>query len=303
MIAVRSLGFADENRPARSTAAANDATSTRSGVAAGAMGRAATHALHEELALYPKPGLVSFVDNGSHVDMTARTFVRSILSLRRYFCEVATLGAQAPPFGQLQALAMAAEQRMLAATGGVNTHRGAIFTLGMLCAAAGRCRHVSARAPTAEWLRTTLVETWGESLAEHARLGETSNGQRACRRHGIRGARTEAAEGFPVLFDCAVPALHAACRDGLDRRRALLQTLFAVMATLQDTNIVHRAGMAGLRFAQREAQRFLSAGGAYRADAAAHAERIHRAFVARRLSPGGAADTLAAAAWVVQTCT
>jgi triphosphoribosyl-dephospho-CoA synthase len=118
----------------------------------------------------------------------------------------------------------------------------------------------------------------------------------------LRGARDEAAAGLPILFDCAVPALEAAGAAGLDRRHALLQTFFVVMATLEDTNLVHRAGMGGLRFARREAGAFLAAGGAHRPDALAHAEAIHHAFVARRLSPGGSADMLAAAAWVVQVC-
>jgi triphosphoribosyl-dephospho-CoA synthase len=261
-----------------------------------------THALHDELALYPKPGLVSFVDNGSHADMTARTFVRSIVSLRDYFRQIAMLGASAPPFRDLQGLAIAAEQRMLQATAGANTHRGAIFTLGLLCAAAARYRHVTTEPLTAEFLRATLVETWGDALATHARHRDPSNGQRVCRRYGLRGARDEAAAGLPVLFDRAVPALMRAHLAGLDRRHALLQTFFVLMAALDDTNLVHRAGLGGLQFARREAQAFLSAGGAHRPDALVHAEAIHRAFVARRLSPGGSADMLAAASWVVRVC-
>ncbi len=102
--------------------------------------QAATRALYDELALYPKPGLVSLVDNGSHADMTALTFVRSISALRPYFHEIAILGAGDAPFTELlERLGIAAERRMLLATGGVNTHRGSIFTLGLLCAAAATC--------------------------------------------------------------------------------------------------------------------------------------------------------------------
>jgi triphosphoribosyl-dephospho-CoA synthase len=263
---------------------------------------AATRALHDELALYPKPGLVSFIDNGSHSDMTAGTFLRSIASLREYFRRIAALGAVAAPFSDLRRLGIEAERRMLGATGGVNTHRGAIFTLGMLCAAAARCRPVPGEAISATSLRAILLDAWGEALAAHAADGQGSNGQRARQAFGLRGARHEAAAGFPVVFCCAVPSLHLALRDGLDRRHALLQTFFEVMATLEDTNLVHRAGSEGLRFAQREAQAFLAAGGARRGDACAHAETIHRAFVSRRLSPGGAADVLAAACWVVRIC-
>ena len=74
------------------------------------------------------------------------------------------------------------------------------------------------------------------------------------------------------------------------------------MAVLDDTNLAHRGGMAGLRYAQAAASGFLRAGGAARSDAETHALHIHRAFVARRLSPGGAADVLAAAIFVERVC-
>jgi len=275
----------------------------KSTLAATRLAGAALDALHEELALYPKPGLVSFVDTGSHADMKSCTFLRSIASLHAYFVQIAALGATAAPFAVLKDAAIGAEHRMVRATGGVNTHRGAIFMLGMLCAAAARCcRRASADAPTATALRESLMESWGAALASHASDGQASNGQRAAREHGLRSARHEAAAGFPVLFECAVPALRDASLAGLSRRRALLQTFFTVMAKLDDTNLVHRAGLAGLRMAQGEARTFLASGGAYRPQAFAHAEAIHRTFVARRMSPGGAADALAAACWITRIC-
>ncbi|HEY4958815.1 MAG TPA: triphosphoribosyl-dephospho-CoA synthase MdcB, partial [Caldimonas sp.] len=251
------------------------------------LARAATHALHDELALYPKPGLVSFVDNGSHDDMTARTFLRSIFSLRDYFRQIAAIGAADAPFAALERLGVAAERRMLRATDGVNTHRGAIFTLGLLCAAAARPGASHAGPLSATAIRARLNERWGTALAARVDRAGASNGQRASRRHALHGARDEAACGFPVLFDVAVPTLHTALREGLDRRHAQLQTFFTVLASLDDTNLVHRGGIDGLRFARRQAQAFLAAGGARRADAQSHAEAIHREFVGRRLSPGG----------------
>ncbi|HEV7574913.1 MAG TPA: triphosphoribosyl-dephospho-CoA synthase MdcB [Caldimonas sp.] len=266
------------------------------------LGRAATSALHDELALYPKPGLVSFIDNGSHADMTARTFLRSIVSLRDYFRRIAAIGAADAPFAALEQLGIAAERRMSLATGGVNTHRGAIFTIGLLCAAAARPSAERVGALSAALVRARLIERWGAALAARGDDGSESNGQRACRRHALHGARGEAADAFPVLFEIAVPTLTAALRDGLDRRHAQLQTFFAVMASLDDTNLVHRGGIDGLRYARRQASSFLAAGGAHRADAVTHAERIHREFVARRLSPGGSADVLAAACFVARIC-
>jgi len=188
---------------------------------------------------------------------------------------------------------------MLAATGGINTHRGAVFTLGLLSAAAGL---VPGRCNAAR-LREALMSTWGEVLDARRRRASTSNGRRAAQEHGLRSAGDEAALGFPAVFEHAVPALIRARRQGLDDQCARLQTLFEIIAVLADTNLAHRGGLAGLRFAQAQARAFLDAGGAARPNALAHAQSIHRAFVARRLSPGGAADVLAAAGFIERVCT
>ena len=262
------------------------------------IGRAAIAALYNELALAPKPGLVSFVDAGSHGDMDATTFMRSLFALRHYFRACARRGAEGVLFTELEALGVAAEARMLRATAGVNTHRGAVFTLGLLCAAAG---HLGAPASCAE-LRARLISGWGAALQARRFSRASSNGTHAVQRLGLRGAAEEAALGFPVLFEHAVPSLLRARQDGLDSRHARLQVLFESMALLDDTNLAHRAGMAGLRYAQSQAKAFLLAGGALRPDAVAHAWRIHRAFVKRRLSPGGAADMLAAALLAERVC-
>ncbi len=260
------------------------------------LAEAATAALRAELSLYPKPGLVSFVDNGSHTDMSASTFLRSIDSLRGYFHEMAAIGVVNPGFAALERLGIAAERRMLMATSGVNTHRGAIFAIGLLCAAASE-GHVSA-----EELRQRLLASWGEELQARVGIDAPSHGQRAALGHRLRGARAEAAAGFPVLFEHAVPALRLALEVGLEARRAHLQAFFVAMAELDDTNLVHRAGLAGLGHARREARAFLDDGGAHAPDALARGERIHHDFVQRRLSPGGAADVLAAAIWTVRVC-
>jgi triphosphoribosyl-dephospho-CoA synthase len=96
--------------------------------------RLAVRSLHTELALYPKPGLVSMVNSGSHRDMDVVTFMRSLFALRHYFRAITRAGADDPGFAALRTLGQGAEQKMLAATGGVNTDRGTIFSLGLFCA-------------------------------------------------------------------------------------------------------------------------------------------------------------------------
>jgi triphosphoribosyl-dephospho-CoA synthase len=270
---------------------------TGAGAFHAALGRAAIVSLYDELALEPKPGLVSFADAGSHDDMDAGTFLRSLFALRHFFVRIAAQGAASVDFAPLQALGIEAEARMLRATGGVNTHRGAIFTLGLLCAAAGALQ-AEGRPCTAARLRETLLARWGDALAARATRARDTHGARAARAHGLRSAAEEAAQGLPTLFEHVLPALREARRAGADDRGAKLQALFTAMAEVDDTNLVHRGGLQGLLDARALARRFLAEGGGIGADACERASRVHAIFVARRLSPGGAADLLAAACWV-----
>jgi len=269
------------------------------------LARAAVRALYAELVLEPKPGLVSLRDTGSHSDMDASHFVRSLFALRHYFAYMVRAGADGAPFARLQTLGQQAEARMLAATGGINTHRGAIFCLGLLCASAGwRSAHALPLHP--QGLRDSLLQQWGAALQARAararQLPARSHGQRAARAHGLRSAGDEAALGFPVLFGTTLPALLRAQAQAWPDRSARAQALFATMAVLDDTNLVHRGGMPGLLDAQQAAQRFLQAGGAGVPDWRARARAVHHDFVARRLSPGGSADLLGAACWIAQVC-
>ncbi|MDM0075432.1 triphosphoribosyl-dephospho-CoA synthase [Variovorax sp. J2P1-59] len=265
-----------------------------------AIGRAATLALHDELALAPKPGLVTPLDNGSHDDMDAHTFMRSLFALRGYFVRIAEAGHAGAAFGELERCGIAAEARMLAATQGVNTHRGAIFMLGLLCAAAGAVVRERDGTMQPAQLCEALRTHWGAALTARSLRVPTLPGGIATRRLGLRGASEEAALGFPVLFEVAVPTLARGLASGLSPQLARLDTLFHVMAVLDDSNLVHRGGLAGLRHAQAAARRFIDDGGAARAGALAQARAMADDFVARRLSPGGAADTLAAACCVVR---
>jgi len=255
---------------------------------------AAVRSLYDELSLYPKPGLVSLVDNGSHTDMDGTTFMRSLFSLRRYFYLIAAAGAAGAPFTELKRLGIAAERRMLAATGGVNTHRGAIFCIGMLCAAAGRCKALDLRCTPAA-VRATLLREWGAELAAHAGAGGASHGLAMAARHGAGGAREEGALGMPSVFMLALPALRRAHAEAGCWERARIQALFALMAHVSDTNVYYRGGAAGAALVRRLARRFIDRGGVGRSDWRHYASACHRIFSRRRLSPGGAADLLAAA--------
>lgn len=256
--------------------------------------RMAVRCLYTELTLYPKPGLVSLVDNGSHTDMNAATFMRSMFALRRYFGAICKAGVDNAPFARLKQLGVEAEQRMLKATCGINTHRGAIFSMGLLCAAIGRAGAQS-MALTPATLRAVLLLTWGEALAGHtAGCGTGSNGLRAASVHGASGAREEAALGFPSVFEVALPALAGALEAGRGHYLARIDTLFALMGHMSDTNVFHRAGSEGATLVRQRAHHFMALGGTAHPAWKETALRCHREFVERRISPGGAADLLAA---------
>jgi triphosphoribosyl-dephospho-CoA synthase len=252
----------------------------------------AVDCLLRESDTWPKPGLVSHVDAGSHADMDAKTLRRSVAAIAPHLRRLADAGADGCAMGRLRAIGLDAEADMLDATGGINTHRGAIFGMGLLCAAAGA--RMASEAP----LGTIVARRWGRAVLDGPVLLH-SNGARVRRAHGAGGARMEAALGFPAVYEIGVPALQqAAAMAPGDAEAARVQACFALVAVLEDTNLLHRGGRSGLQFAQRTARGFLADGGVGRPDWRERAHDVHRAFVARRLSPGGSADLLAMSLFV-----
>jgi triphosphoribosyl-dephospho-CoA synthase len=261
------------------------------------LGQLAVASLHVELALAPKPGLVTPFDTGSHEDMDAGTFLRSLFALRHYFRDVAQAGADDAPFEQLRRHGIAAEAAMLRATGGINTHRGAIFNLGLLVAAAAACRRTGTSASGAQVCLT--VQRWSDALL-NAPLDPNSPGQRARVQHGIAGVREQAAAGFPVLRNLALPTLRHALAVGLTREAALCHTLMVLVAELDDLNLLHRGGADGLHWARAQAAAFIANGGAFAPEWRPRLQQLGDGFVARRLSPGGSADLVACSWFLLQ---
>lgn len=256
--------------------------------------RIAVGCLYTELVLYPKPGLVSLVDNGSHADMTAVTFMRSLFALRHYYARICRAGYDDAPFAVLRQLGIEAEARMLRATDGINTHRGAIFSLGMLCAAIGRAR-AQGIMPSASGLRAILLIRWGEELAAHTcPAGGASHGSLVARRHAASGAREEGALGLPSVFEVGLPAMRRTLSAGRSMHQARIDALFALMAHVSDTNVFYRGGLQGASTVKLQAAGFIGMGGTAHPDWRDHALECHRVLVAQKLSPGGAADLLAA---------
>jgi triphosphoribosyl-dephospho-CoA synthase len=160
----------------------------------GLIAAAAVRALLEELATWPKPGLVSHVDNGSHDDMDAAMLRRSAEVLGPFFEELARAGSDHDSMASLRAIGLRAEAAMLTSTGGVNTHRGTIFGLGLLCAAAGlkAARSLDGNTARQQTLGAIVSQHWGHDI-RRGPIPIRSHGSDALRRYGAGGARLEAA--------------------------------------------------------------------------------------------------------------
>jgi len=252
-------------------------------------------ALLLELEAYPKPGLVSPRDSGAHADMDYVLMCRSANALLSPFASIAAAGREGGPFDlSLIPLGLAAEREMLRATGGINTHRGAIFTMGMLVAAMARAGS-SERPKTPDGIRAVLLETWGDDLNAHSSsdTAVVSHGALVRRITGFGGARVEAARGFPSIFETGIPVFLGGLASGLDPIAARIQTLFALMELAEDSNVLYRGGTEAADFVRRSAAEFLAVGGCFSEGWFPRAEELHRIFIQRNLSPGGCADLLA----------
>jgi triphosphoribosyl-dephospho-CoA synthase len=231
--------------------------------------------------------------------MNFGTFQRSTAAIKPYLYALAEAGAKGCGMGRLRIIGLEAEAAMFAATGGVNTHRGSIFGLGLLCAAAGA--KAGELADPMMPLGDVVVRLWSRNILDGPVLLH-SHGGNARRHYGAGGARAEAAQGFPSVYEIGLPALQwgSLIAPG-DTEAAPVQACFALIAALEDTNLLHRGGLPGLRYAQGAARGFLDDGGVGTADWRERASVVHQSFIARRLSPGGSADLLALTLFI-QAC-
>lgn len=249
-------------------------------------------ALRLEAMAWPKPGLVTPRDSGSHLDMDIRTFHAGIASLRGYFREVAVSAATGNPLAVLRSIGIEAERKMLQATGGANTHRGAIFNLGLLAAAAARRKIDYSLAPLS--CGEIVRRLWGDEISCSRAILADSHGNAVFDRFAAGGARSEAGSGFPCVYNIGLPVLRRLLQAAGSTETALVGALLALMENVNDTNLLWRGGEEGLVFVKTLAHEFNSNGGVEQSLWQSRLVAMHRQLVSRNLSPGGSADLLAA---------
>lgn len=263
--------------------------------------RCALEALIYEVEVTPKPGLVDKNTNGAHSDMNASLFIESARVVSERIGKCAGYGyvnADLPyvhAFQGIRRIGLRAEREMLLATGGINTHKGAIFAFSIIACAYGRLtkNHPSG----AKDLLTVLKEagrlseeTLLKELIQIKQRSPATNGERAYLLNNIEGARGEAISGFRSIAYIAYPAYMQAKAHGANQNDAGVYALLHLIARVNDTCLIARGGMGGLAFAQSAAQTVLKRGG----DFIKEAKALDREFTACRLSPGGSADLLGA---------
>lgn len=236
----------------------------------------AERALRLELDTTPKPGLVDRRDNGAHKDMDYALMSKSISALRPYLTRLAVESAKDIDPAKIKEIGIEAEKAMLKATGGVNTHKGALFCIGLSVAAA------SYLASTTGSVEAYSFKELVSRAASEIPSARGTHGAEAKRSFKAVGALENARAAYPELFADWLPYYRSLEGDPFRCHKTLLH----IMTTLDDTNILHRRGAEGLAHAEAEAARLLED------FSESGLSSLNKDFIRENISPGGSADML-----------
>jgi len=251
------------------------------------IGDMAVQALQLEAYTTPKPGLVDRDNNGAHQDMDYAMFLASSEALRDCFTACAETGADPDA---LREIGIRGEASMYEVTNHVNTHKGLIFSMGILCGALGDLSSRTADFDEAD-VQRLCARLASQLLSKDA--AKDTHGLDVLEKTGVSGIRGEALSGFESAFGLGLTTLRESVVEGYDLEPAMVRTLLALMANTEDSNVVHRGGEKGLRFVKEHAAAMFS-----HVDLRREADmEMVRAFdeicIEKNLSPGGSADLLA----------
>ncbi|MBO6309200.1 MAG: triphosphoribosyl-dephospho-CoA synthase [Oribacterium sp.] len=287
------------------------------------------NALLGEVYATPKPGLVDRRDTGAHKDMTYETFLASTEAITPYLAlmfrqGLLHQGVEELLFLNIRKTGIEAEKAMYAATGNVNTHKGMIFTMGILLAAAGlnakeKSFDISEILETGRRMSARILE---KDFEEMEKREPKSHGEKLYRKYGERGIRGQAIEGFPIIRDIGIPAMRkfmsisenmklrseiaetatlrtdllegeGSMRDEHYENAVNISTLIAIMSELRDTNVLTRSSYEEMEWLRAESAKILRLGAVFSEEGLSAIEELNVKCIEKNISPGGAADILA----------
>lgn len=252
--------------------------------------RLSTYALIYEVSLSPKPGLVTLIDQGAHVDMDYIDFINSALVLHDYFKIAYELGERSAgeDYRELRKFGVIYEEKMKKATAGANTHKGIIFSLGLMVYATAI--EMKKENFSFEKIIARVSYLNRGITGELNKKSATSHGEENFKKYGVKGIREEAEEGFAKAL-LGLEFLKNAEKE-VNFDYALTGTLYYYMTFIEDSNIIKRGGMEGLEFLKDRAKYVLENKLYMTSEGMREIEKINEEFKSRNLSPGGCADFL-----------
>lgn len=239
----------------------------------------ATHSLRTELELTPKPGLVDSRNSGAHTDMDFKTMSRSIDTLQPFYTQLAKVGmfSECPEAEHIRAIGTEAEFAMMNATNGVNTHKGALFSIGITLVAASQCIRQTGRVSPHDLKENIIL------IAHRFCGGKGTHGESVRKKYSIPTAIDNAKSGYHQMFSSWLPFYHETKDDDHSKHKLLLK----IMSEIEDSNVYHRGGKDTAQYVKDTSKSLLCGFSTGRL------KECDDTFIRMRISPGGAADMLA----------
>ncbi|WP_305768005.1 citrate lyase holo-[acyl-carrier protein] synthase [Candidatus Epulonipiscium viviparus] len=258
----------------------------------------ATKAIVCEVSTYPSFGLVSPVSNGAHTDMDYYMFLDSAMAIKPFLKKMAIMGysfhSPLRIFNAIRTVGKAAEAAMFAATGGVNTHKGVIFLMGICISAVAKNKfgETESVSEIIESMTQNILYDF-ENLQDKAEL---THGEQLYVRYGFTGVRGQVKDGLKVIFEYIVPKYK---NSELPKRELYCQILIELMALVDDSTVVYRHNFDMLKKVKQDAQTILAAGGISTKEGLTLVEKIGAEYIANRVSSGGCADLLSISIFIL----
>lgn len=269
------------------------------------LGKLAIKSMLFEVSATPKPGLVDRNNSGAHKDMDFFSFMSSSSQLMDtfYLCGSEGFKFEANNYKELlnkiRPIGIQGEQNMFRATNNVNTHKGLIFSLGIICAAAGNIyRDKRVNTINSEEVCNRVKEiTEGIS---HKELGKSDKnkkltyGEELFRKYGVKGIRGEVESGFKTVRTISLPLFkELIMKKEPHINDILVQVLIHLMSNTEDCNVLGRHDIKMLAYVRNEAKKAIELGGIFSKEGRKHINRMDKDFIEKNISPGGSADLLA----------